>query len=47
MLDGLYELLGSYQTYVPSADGSDLEAWLTSTRNDLLPFQGGFSMRCW
>jgi hypothetical protein len=39
MLDGLYELLGSYQTYVPAADGSDLEGWLVSTRQDLLPFQ--------
>ena len=28
MLDSLYELLQSYQTYVPSADGSDLDAWL-------------------
>jgi hypothetical protein len=39
MLNGLYELLGSYQTYVPAADGSDLAAWLESTRQDLLPFQ--------
>lgn len=40
MLDGLYELLGSYQTYVPAADGSDLEGWLTASRADLLPFEG-------
>jgi hypothetical protein len=40
MLDGLYELLGSYQTYVPSADGSDLEGWLVSSRRDLEPFTG-------
>ncbi len=39
MLDGMYELLGSYQTYVPAADGSDLAAWLQTTRMDLLPFQ--------
>lgn len=39
MLDGLYELLGSYQTYVPAADGSDLEGWLETSRRDLLPFQ--------
>ncbi len=38
MLDGLYELLGSYQTYVPAADGSDLEIWLVESRRDLLPF---------
>jgi serine/threonine protein kinase len=39
MLDNLYELLGSYQTYVPAADGSDLEGWLASAREDLSPFQ--------
>jgi hypothetical protein len=39
MLNGLYELLGSYQTYVPAADGSDLATWLETTRQDLLPFQ--------
>lgn len=39
MLNGLYELLGSYQIYVPAADGSDLADWLVSTRNDLLPFR--------
>ncbi|MBI5667579.1 MAG: hypothetical protein HZC41_06190 [Chloroflexi bacterium] len=38
MLNGLYELLGSYQTYVPAADGSDLEIWLVESRRDLLPF---------
>ena len=37
-LDALYELLGSYQTYVPAADGSDLEGWLKSTHLDLEPF---------
>jgi hypothetical protein len=25
LLDSLYELLGTYQTYVPAADGSDLK----------------------
>jgi hypothetical protein len=39
MLNGLYELLGSYQTYVPAADGSDLAEWLVSTRRDLQPFR--------
>ncbi len=38
MLDGLYELLGSYQTYVPAADGSDLEGWLLASKEDLEPF---------
>ncbi len=38
LLDSLYELLGTYQTYVPAADGSDLEAWLEATRYDLIPF---------
>lgn len=37
-LDALYELLGSYQTYVPSADGSDLDDWFKTTRADLEPF---------
>ncbi len=39
MLDGLYELLGSYQTYVPAADGSDLAGWLETTGRDLTPFR--------
>ncbi len=39
MLDGLYELLGSYQTYVPAADGSDLASWLETTGRDLTPFR--------
>ncbi len=38
LLDGLYELLGTYQTYVPAADGSDLETWLETTKFDLAPF---------
>jgi serine/threonine protein kinase len=38
LLDSLYELLGMYQTYVPAADGSDLEAWLKESQNDLAPF---------
>ncbi|MCC6894039.1 MAG: hypothetical protein IT321_14545 [Anaerolineae bacterium] len=39
MLNGLYELLGSYQTYVPAADGSDLASWLEITARDLTPFR--------
>ena len=38
MLDSLYELLQSYQTYVPSADGSDLESWLKTAHDALDPF---------
>jgi hypothetical protein len=38
MLNGLYELLGTYQTYVPTADGSDLAAWLEASQRDLGPF---------
>jgi serine/threonine protein kinase len=38
LLDSLYELLGSYQTYVPAADGSDLASWLHDSREDLAPF---------
>lgn len=38
MLNGLYELLQGYQTYVPSADGSDLDTWLVDAYNDLTPF---------
>jgi hypothetical protein len=38
LLDSLYELLGSYQTYVPAADGSDLEGWLKDSKRDLSPF---------
>jgi hypothetical protein len=37
-LDALYELLGSYQTYVPAVDASDLMDWLKTTREDLEPF---------
>ena len=38
LLTNLYELLGSYQTYIPSADGSDLESWLKTSQFDLEPF---------
>lgn len=38
LLDRLYELLQSYQTYVPVADGSDLGDWLRDAQNDLAPF---------
>ena len=36
----LYEVLQTSQTYVPAADGSDLEMWLQAKRSDLLPFAG-------
>ncbi len=38
VLDGLYELLQGYQTYIPAADGSDLADWLASAARDLKPF---------
>jgi serine/threonine protein kinase len=38
LLDALYELLQSYQTYIPAADGSDLEHWLQESRRDLATF---------
>lgn len=38
LLNDLYRLLGSYQTYVPAADGADLENWLRATQNELQPF---------
>ncbi len=37
-LEALYELLRTCQTYVPAADGSDLNAWFDATRSDLRPF---------
>ncbi|MDX2136877.1 MAG: hypothetical protein SF123_02190, partial [Chloroflexota bacterium] len=38
LLDGLYELLQTYQTYIPAADGSDLADWLAGSTRDLQPF---------
>ena len=38
VLNNLYELLGGYQTYVPAADGADLEGWLKTAQSDLQPF---------
>ncbi|MBK8023596.1 MAG: hypothetical protein IPK19_19715 [Chloroflexi bacterium] len=38
LLDQLYDLLQSYQTYVPAADGSDLASWLVEAQRDLAPF---------
>ncbi|HVU12814.1 MAG TPA: hypothetical protein VHD90_16160 [Phototrophicaceae bacterium] len=38
VLTNLYDLLGAYQTYVPAADGSDLEGWLKAAQSDLSPF---------
>ena len=38
MLNMLYELLQSYQTYIPAADGGDLEFWLRNTGTELTPF---------
>lgn len=39
LLNRLYERLQSSQTYVPAADGSDLEEWLQTTHDKLRPFQ--------
>ncbi len=36
----LYEVLQTSQTYVPAADGSDLEKWLRAKHDELLPFAG-------
>lgn len=38
LLNGLYQRMEAYQTFIPSADGSDIEAWLTNSRKDLIPF---------
>jgi len=38
LLQSLYSYLQSYQTYVPAADGSDLEGWLKQSHQDLQPF---------
>lgn len=37
-LSHLYEILQSSQTYVPTADGSDLAKWLEEKHDELLPF---------
>ncbi|TVR20814.1 MAG: hypothetical protein EA396_09655 [Anaerolineaceae bacterium] len=42
-LNALYELLQSYQTYVPAADGSDLAAWLDSAARQLSAYTGRLS----
>ncbi len=34
----LYEILQNSQSYVPAADGSDLEGWLKAKHAELLPF---------
>ncbi|MCY3782064.1 MAG: hypothetical protein OXG78_17250 [Chloroflexi bacterium] len=36
----LYEILRTGQTYVPAADGSDLEKWLRAKHDELTPFAG-------
>lgn len=38
MLNGLYQRIQAYQSFIPSADGGDIEAWLTNSRKDLIPF---------
>jgi serine/threonine protein kinase len=38
LLNQLYERLQSYQTYVPSADGTDLAGWLKHVQVELSPF---------
>ncbi len=40
-LSNLYNVLQSYQTYVPIADGSDLEEWFISAHQTLLPYARG------
>lgn len=34
----LYEILQNSQSYMPAADGSDLESWLRARHEELLPF---------
>lgn len=38
MLNGLYGLLESYQTYVPMADAADLAGWLHRSQQQLAPY---------
>lgn len=39
LLDRLYDRIQNCQTYIPAADGSDLQEWLETTRDRLRPFQ--------
>jgi hypothetical protein len=39
LLKRLYERLQTSQTFVPAADGGDLQSWLETTRDKLRPFQ--------
>lgn len=38
LLNTLYQRIQAYQSFIPSADGGDIEAWLTNSRKDLTPF---------
>ncbi len=38
LLNRLYERLQACQTYVPNADGTDIQVWLKATQQDLAPF---------
>lgn len=38
LLNRLYERLQACQTYVPGADGTDLQVWLKTTQQELSPF---------
>lgn len=38
LLDQLYDVLQAAQTYVPAADGGDVQAWLAETQSRLQPF---------
>ncbi len=38
LLDQLYDILARAEKYVPSADGSDIDLWLTTTATTLHPF---------
>lgn len=42
LLNRLYSILQACQTYVPAADGSDLEGWFGKTRQQLAPFSARF-----
>lgn len=38
LLNRLYERLQACQTYVPNADGTDIQVWLKATQQELAPF---------
>ncbi|MBK8139330.1 MAG: hypothetical protein IPK52_26505 [Chloroflexi bacterium] len=39
LLGGLYRRLQTYQTFTPTPDGADIDAWLHETQADLMPYE--------